>query len=331
MRGLVMIPLALVAVAPGALVAQAGPTAGPKVRIAVMETEWDPGVVQSAWMSGGNSPNVYVKERQTFARGLTEMMVSELLKTGRFIVVERKAIDDVFAEQKLQQSGAVNQETASQVGRLVGAQFLIRPEITEFSYGEAAGTKGGAVKVPVKVPLAGRVRVGGGKAKITAKLVLDSRVVEVETGQITTSVKSEAEADQSMTNFDLGTAVFDYDQAEFEKTPLGAATREAVSDAVKQLVDELGDTPWEGRVVTQRGTQIYVNAGQDSGLKPGDLLDVYRGGEKLVDPETGLSLGQTETKLGQMRVKDVQEKFLIAEPVGSFTAQRGDIVRYVKS
>jgi curli biogenesis system outer membrane secretion channel CsgG len=330
MRGLVLVPLALVAVAPAVVSAQEGPSGGPKVRIAVMETEWDPGVVQSAWMSGGNGPDVFVKERQTFARGLTEMMVSELLKTGRFIVVERKAIDDVFAEQKLQQSGAVNQETAAQVGRLVAAQFLIRPEITEFSYGQAAGTKGGAVKVPVKVPLAGRVRVGGGKAKITAKLVLDSRVVEVETGQITTSVKSEAEADQSMTNFDLGTAVFDYNQSDFQKTPLGWATREAVSDAVKQLVDQLGDTPWQGRVVTQRGSQIYVNAGQDSGLKPGDLLEVFRGGEKLVDPETGLSLGQTETKLGQMRVKDVQEKFLIAEPVGSFTAQRGDVVRFVK-
>jgi curli biogenesis system outer membrane secretion channel CsgG len=329
MRGMVMVPLALIAVAPCAVTAQQGPTGGPKVRIAVMETEWDPGVVQSAWMSGGNGPNTFVRERQTFARGLTEMMVSELLKTGRFVVVERKAIDDVFAEQKLQQSGAVNQETASQVGRLVGAQFLIRPEITEFSYGQSASTKGGAVKVPVKVPIAGRVRLGGGKSKITAKLVLDSRVVEVETGQITTSIQSDAEAEQSMTNFDLGTAVFDYDQAEFEKTPLGAATREAVSKAVKQLVDELGDTPWEGRVVTQRGTQIYVNAGQDSGLKPGDLLEVFRGGEKLVDPETGISLGQTETKLGQMRITDVQEKFLIAQPVGSFTAQRGDIVRYV--
>lgn len=328
MRGMLIAPLAIVAVLPGAMAAQ-GPTGGPKVRIAVMETEWDPGVVQKAWMSGGNGPNTYVRERQTFARGLTEMMVAELLKTDRFIVVERKALDDVLSEQSLQHSGAVNQETASQVGQLVGAQFLIRPEITEFSYGKEAGTQGAAVKVPVRVPVAGRVRVGGGKSKITAKLVLDSRVVEVETGQITTSIQSDAEADQSMANFDFGSAIFDYNAAEFEKTPLGAATREAVSKAVTQLVDELGDTPWEGRVVTQRGTQIYVNAGQDSGIRAGDLLEVFRPGEKLVDPETGLSLGQTESKLGQMRVRDVQEKFLIALPVGSFTAQRGDIVRFV--
>src|SRR3989337_3302835 len=83
-----------------------GPNTGPKVRIAVMEAEWDPGVVQSAWMAGGNSPDVYVRERQTFARGLTEMMIAELVNSGRFVVVERSALQDVLNEQNLQQSAA---------------------------------------------------------------------------------------------------------------------------------------------------------------------------------------------------------------------------------
>jgi hypothetical protein len=48
-----------------------------------------------------------------------------------------------------------------------------------------------------------------------------------------------------------------------------------------------------------------------------------------VDPETGVSLGQMETKLGRMRVITLQEKFLIAQPLEGVTAQRGDIVRYL--
>ena len=122
---------------------------GPKVRIAVTEVEWDPGVRQTAFMRGGNSPSVMVSEQQTFARGLTEMMMAELLKTGRFVVLERKAMDDVQAEQKLQQNQG-NAETAAKVGQLVGAQFLIRPAITEFSYGDQASTKGGSVRSPVR-------------------------------------------------------------------------------------------------------------------------------------------------------------------------------------
>lgn len=300
---------------------------GPKVRIAVTEVEWDPGVRQTAFMRGGNSPSVMVSEQQTFARGLTEMMIAELLKTQRFIVVERKAMDDVMAEQKLQQTNG-NPETSAKVGQLVGAQFLIRPAITEFSYGNQASTQGGSVRSPVRLPGLGRPTVGGGKSSITAKLVLDSRVMEVETGQVTTSVRSEATATQTMNNFDVGTAIVDYKAANFEKTPLGEATQEAVADAVNKLVAQLGDKPWEGRVVTVRDGQIYLNAGQDSGVKPGDVLELSRGGEALVDPATGLKLGQAETKLGRLKVTSIQEKFSIAEPIAPVTAQRGDIVRY---
>ncbi|UCF18447.1 MAG: hypothetical protein JSU87_10905 [Gemmatimonadota bacterium] len=302
---------------------------GPKIRIAVMEPEWDPGVVQSAWVYGENSPNVYVEQRQTFARGLNEMMIAELLKSDRFIVVERKALEDVFAEQNLQYSGAVNPETAVQAGRVVGAQFFIRPTITEFAYGEEGGTKGGAVKVPTDVPVAGGIRIGGGKAKIEARLVIDSRVYDIETAQITASVKGEGSADQKMSGISLETDVFDYNSAGFNNTPLGAATRAAVEETVKNLVAELGDRPWQGSVVTVRDGQVYLNAGEDSGVKVGDAFEVFRPGEELVDPDTGLKLGQVEEKLGRLKVTSVQEKFSIASAEGGFTCERGDIVRYV--
>ena len=60
------------------------------------------------------------------------------------------------------------------------------------------------------------------------------------------------------------------------------------------------------------------------------MLDLVRGGEALVDPATGLKLGQTETKLGRVRITSVQEKFSIATPLDGGAAQRGDIVRYPK-
>jgi curli biogenesis system outer membrane secretion channel CsgG len=321
-----LVPLLLAGVAASPLVGQQA-RVGPKVRIAVTEVEWDPGVRQTAVMPGSNSPSVMVSEQQTFARGLTEMMMSELLKTGRFIVVERKAMDDVLAEQNLQQTQG-NPETAAKVGQLVGAQFLIRPAITEFSYGDEAGTKGGSVRSPVSIPGLGHARIGGGKASITAKLVLDTRLMEVETGQVTTSVRSEATATSKMNNFGVRTSLFDYNDTEFKKTPLGAATQEAVADAVQKIVAELGDRPWEGQVVTVRAGQIYLNVGESAGIKVGDVLDISHPGEKLVDPATGLNLGSADTKLGQVRVTSVQEKFSIAAPVGTFTTQRGDVVKY---
>ncbi len=317
----------LVAVAPASAVQK---TKGPKIRVAVMEPEWDPGVLQSSSAFGGNSPSAFTEQRQTFARGLNEMMIARLLETGRFIVVERKDLDDVLAEQELQYSGAVNPETAANAGRIVGAQFLIRPAITEFSYGEEGGTKGGAVRVPGDVPVAGGVRIGGGKSKITATLTIDSRIYEVETGQITSSVKGEASAERSMTAVDLDTDVFDYNSSSFDNTPLGEATRAAVDQVVSNIMAELGNRPWQGRVVTVRDGKVYINAGEESGIESGDVFEVFRPGEELIDPETGLNLGQVEEKLGRLQVTSVQEKFSIATPSGSFTCQRNDIVRFLE-
>jgi hypothetical protein len=82
-------------------------------------------------------------------------------------------------------------------------------------------------------------------------------------------------------------------------------------------------------VVTVKSGQIYLNAGEGA-VKVGDVLDVLHLGEKLVDPATGVSLGSAETKVGQVKVTSVQEKFSIGSAVGSFTPERGDVVRYPK-
>lgn len=302
---------------------------GPKLRIAVMEPVWDPGVLQSNAAFAGNSPDAYVEQRQTFARGLTEMMIAALLESDRFIVVERQALDDVLAEQDLQYSGAVNPETAVEAGRLLGAQFFIRPAITEFAYGQEGGTKGGAVTVPGELPVAGGLRIGGGKSSVEARLVLDSRIYDVETGQITTSVKGEGSAERKMSQISLDTDVFDYSAAGFENTPLGEATRAAVSQVVTNVIEELGDEPWQGRVVTVRDGQVYINAGGDTGIQVGNVLEAFRPGEELIDPETGLNLGQMEEKLGRLEITSVQEKFSIARQLGSFACERNDVVRFV--
>jgi hypothetical protein len=82
-------------------------------------------------------------------------------------------------------------------------------------------------------------------------------------------------------------------------------------------------------VVTVREGQVYVNAGSESGIQAGDILEVFRVGEELVDPETGLNLGQIEEKLGQLEVTSVEEKFSIARTIGEFACERSDLVRFV--
>lgn len=325
MRAIPIVLLAGLAVFAGLQTAEA--QQGPKLRVAVMDGAWDPGLFEATGTFGAAGYS-YNQSLENYAQGLTEMMVAELLESDRFVVVERQAIADVLAEQELQYSGAVNPETAVQAGRIVGAQFFIRPVITTFSYGEKG--RGGeiGVTVPVDVPVAGGIRIGGGKKTVQARLVIDSRIYDVQTSQITTSVQGEGSVERSSSHVALDTDVLDVGTEGFESTPLGEATRAAVEQVVANILAELGDRPWHGRVVTVRDGQVYVNAGGESGIQVGDVLEVFREGEELIDPETGLNLGQIEEKLGRLEITSVEERFSIARTLSEFTCERNDVVRF---
>src|SRR5574340_1403314 len=63
--------------------------------------------------------------------GLTEQLTTALINSGRFIVLERKALDEVLGEQDLGASGRVNPETAAAKGKVIGAEWLIKGTITD--------------------------------------------------------------------------------------------------------------------------------------------------------------------------------------------------------
>ena len=49
--------------------------------------------------------------------------------------------------------------------------------------------------------------------------------------------------------------------------------------------------------------------------------------KQLIDPSTGLSLGNAEQQVSELHVETVNEKFLVALPVGAIQTKRGDLVR----
>lgn len=59
------------------------------------------------------------------ARTLTNKFRGELLKTGKYIVVERGEMENVLKEQGFQQSGCTSQECVVQAGQLLGVTHMI--------------------------------------------------------------------------------------------------------------------------------------------------------------------------------------------------------------
>jgi len=79
-----------------------------------------------------------VPEYAQVGEGMTEMLITELMRTNHFNLVERDAISDVVAEQALGQTGLLREETTVKTGQMAGADYMIKGAVTEFHY-EAGG------------------------------------------------------------------------------------------------------------------------------------------------------------------------------------------------
>ena len=248
--------------------------------------------------------------------GLTEMLTSELFKTGRFIMVERAALADIVKEQELGQTGLVRRETAARVGEMLGAQLLIAGAVTEF---EAQSSGGG-----------GGVGFSGLNLQLqtsSAHVGVDIRLVDASTGQVLKSYNANAKAQATGIGFGAMVKGVTFGSDAFMKTPLGEATREAIFKAVTFITGEMEQVAWTGRVVQVQDSAVYVNAGANVNLRPGTALAAYAKGEDLIDPATGLNLGSKDSLVGTVMVTQIEEKFSIGTFLGTGALKRGDLLK----
>ena len=91
------------------------------VRIAALPIKTTTGMAM--WWEGGFDPG----------RAITDMVVSNLAKSKRFVVFDRNNLNMLMMEQKLGDSGLVTAETAAEIGRLAGVQYLLCGTLVEFT------------------------------------------------------------------------------------------------------------------------------------------------------------------------------------------------------
>jgi hypothetical protein len=117
----------------------------------------------------------------------------------------------------------------------------------------------------------------------------------------------------------------------FKTTPLGQASRKAIAEAVHFIVAKLGEMPWETRVVRAQGKLVYLNAGEESGVAAGQVFEVFRPEEALVDPASGTELGSPDRRLGSLRVTSVKPKYSVGQITEGDVPKRNDVVRQAGS
>ncbi len=255
--------------------------------------------------------------------GLAAQLVTALIRSGRVIVVERAILSKVLMEQEISQNRLSSPFTQIPAGQLLGVDYLIVGEVTEFEERQiSAGAAAGVLAwVGPKV-----------SSDISAAHVgMDIRIVDTRTGEVLHSHRASGKAWGKAFGVKFQSGLVDFGGEVFHKTPLGKATRRSIEGAVDfilQVVEQqIEEFAWTGRVIDIDGPYIYIDAGRSAHISVGDQLKISDVNKVLTDPETNGILGLVEKEIGKAQVVDVELKYAKAKKVGNFEPTKGNLVR----
>lgn len=240
-------------------------------RIAVFPFTTSAGIVQ--FWEGNFNPG----------EAMTAIVQDLLTKSSRYAVYDRANLDKIAQEQNLGIGGQVTPETAAQVGRLTGVQYLLTGAIVEFAATKQSGA--GGLSIP-------GIPVFGGSHSQRFRCTVEAHLTNVNTGQISAGLRGSAEevtTSLAVAGFvpgvNVGAAV---ESSEFANSGLGKAMYKAAEDVVNQLdTVQFHDVPalpqLEGQVIYVDGDQYTLNIGSKSGVVKGMKFTVTRT-KHIVDP-----------------------------------------------
>lgn len=192
--------------------------------------DFDFGTVQQWWSGNWD-----------IGKGISDLLVDELVNDGTYRVIERKRLDAVLAEQNFSNSERADPSaaTVAQIGKVLGVKYLIVGSVTKFGMEQkrqrfgGGGFGGGGFGI-------GRVGRDQGKANVA----ITARIIDVSTAEIMASAKGEGVSKRS--GLLLGANVgkwgrsgmgdIDMTSSDYRETVLGEATEEAVKEVAEKLV-----------------------------------------------------------------------------------------------
>lgn len=194
------------------------PYNGPRARIAIADFD-----VKAAKATG------------EIGSGLREMLVTAMVNSNRFSVVERQALQALMKEQELAISGAAQAGTGPQRGNIKTADLIVSAAVTEFepqASGGAAGIGGGGG--------VGSGILGGllGAALNKAHMALDIRIIDASTSEILCSTRVQGQASDISGGFMAGFFggwALGGGLSMYANTPMEKAIRICIIEAVRYI------------------------------------------------------------------------------------------------
>lgn len=199
----------------------------------------------------------------------SDMLTSRLIKSGRFIVIERPDMNVVQDEAAFVKD--VN---------YVGADAIIVGAVTEF--GRVVTGKNGFLS-STKMQ--------------TAKARVDIRLVDARTGHAFFSAAGAGEA-----STETGDTAGFGSQSDYDATLNDRAIAAAISDVITQLISKVESRPWQTDVLDIQGQQVYIAGGQAQGVKEGDKLVVFQKTKTINSKQSGFAIDLPAQRVATLKV-----------------------------
>jgi curli biogenesis system outer membrane secretion channel CsgG len=125
------------------------------------------------------------------AEAAQDVFVVELVKSGKFRVIEREQLQTLMQDLNLTLSGDVYPQTAIKVGKLLGVNYLLTGAVTEYGVTDKGAHGSGIGRLP---------GFSAGKRSFVA--AMNARLIDTATGEIVWA--DEASQEESSTKVSVG-------------------------------------------------------------------------------------------------------------------------------
>lgn len=279
-----------------------------KVRLAVMDFDY----------SSISNPS-YLNLIEGAGRGVSDVVVTELVETGKYRVIERSRLNTVLQEQNLGASGRMDASTAAEIGRLLGVELVMLGSITQFDLQD-------------RNTGFGMFGFGFGNQTKKALVTINSRLVNTTTGEILMTAEGKAEVAQvdgqvRVRGVGVGTSTNN------DATLLTVATQDAVKQIITKMEEKQGELSTiakvlpttSGLIADVSGNTVVINKGNQHGYGKGLKLSIERVSREIKDPATGKVIRRVTSQLGIVELTEVDGTSSVGKVVKGAGFKVGDI------
>lgn len=225
-------------------------------------------------------------ERSTQSNLLTNRLIHALVQAGEVSVLEREELRRLIDEARFAQSDLADPSRAVEIGRMIGADYMIFGAITDVS------PRVKTQRLPYDA---------GVEKQVIMEVGANARLVNSETGVVEASTEQRAKKRKSSSGASAGAVSLSR-----------GFQQDAYSELAALMAADLMGSLNPVRVAQQSGDQVYLAR---ANMRPGTRCRVVNEGEPVRDPDTGEVLGRMEEPVAILEVSKGMEKMSLATVV----------------